>query len=117
MARAASAAAPAAPIRLASTERPTIALTVDVDQLVGLVAQRLEEHLISRLATLSDTRPSKAAYRVPEAAASLSISERECWDLVGSGELASVTIGRMRLIPASAISDFLNAKLAAERAS
>ena len=53
--------------------------------------------------------------RVEEAARLLGLGRSKVYELVGSGELRSVAIGRSRRIPASAIREWLDAKLAAER--
>jgi excisionase family DNA binding protein len=46
-------------------------------------------------------------YRVPEAMSLLSISRSVIYEQIRSGRLRSVTQGRSRLIPASAISDYI----------
>lgn len=43
----------------------------------------------------------------------LSISERETERLIATSELASITVGRIRLVPLSAIDEFIKRKLAA----
>lgn len=47
---------------------------------------------------------------VKTAAVLLSVSERTAWDLVGRGELKSIKIGSRRLIPRTAISEFVESK-------
>jgi excisionase family DNA binding protein len=55
----------------------------------------------------------RAAYRVPDAARQLSISERHCWRLIQLGELTPVArIGRLVLVPESTITEFLKRNLA-----
>jgi excisionase family DNA binding protein len=49
----------------------------------------------------------KQLYRVPEAMALLSMSRSVIYEQIRSGRLHSVTQGRMRLIPASAITDYI----------
>ena len=49
----------------------------------------------------------KQLYRVPEAMGLLSISRSVIYEQIRSGRLRSVTQGRMRLIPASAITDYI----------
>ncbi len=49
----------------------------------------------------------KQLYRVPEAMVLLSISRSVIYEQIRSGRLHSVTQGRMRLIPASAITDYI----------
>ncbi|MGY4648401.1 helix-turn-helix domain-containing protein [Mycobacterium sp. URHB0021] len=46
-------------------------------------------------------------YRIPEAQELLRIGRSTMFDLLGSGRLRSITIGRRRLIPASAIAEFV----------
>jgi excisionase family DNA binding protein len=49
----------------------------------------------------------KALYRVREAMLLLSLSRSVIYELIRSGRLRSVTEGRTRLIPASAITDYV----------
>jgi excisionase family DNA binding protein len=49
----------------------------------------------------------KQLYRVPEAMVLLSISRSVIYEQIRSGRLHSVTQGRTRLIPASAITDYI----------
>jgi excisionase family DNA binding protein len=49
----------------------------------------------------------KKLYRVPEAMALLSLGRSTIYELIRSGRLRSVTEGRTRLIPASAIADYV----------
>ena len=51
--------------------------------------------------------PESRLYRVPEAMALLSLSRSTLYELIRSGRLRSVTQGRRRLIPASAITDYI----------
>ncbi|MFF1411170.1 excisionase family DNA-binding protein [Streptomyces sp. NPDC058289] len=44
---------------------------------------------------------------VEEAARRLSIGRTTCFHLIGSGQLESVPIGRLRRVPAEAVTDFL----------
>ncbi len=48
---------------------------------------------------------------VPEVMAALRLSRAKVYDLISSRELASITIGRRRLIPASSVSAFIAARL------
>jgi excisionase family DNA binding protein len=50
---------------------------------------------------------SKQLYRVAEARAVLSLSRSVIYEQIRSGRLRSVTQGRTRLIPASAIADYI----------
>jgi excisionase family DNA binding protein len=45
----------------------------------------------------------KLLYTVPEAAAVLSLGDSKTWELISSGELESVRIGRARRIPRDAL--------------
>ena len=49
----------------------------------------------------------KQLYRVPEAMRILSLSRTVIYELIRSGRLRSVTQGRARLIPASAIAEYV----------
>jgi excisionase family DNA binding protein len=51
--------------------------------------------------------PDKQLYRVPEAMAVLSMSRSAIYEQIRSGRLRSVTQGRSRLIPASAIGEYV----------
>ncbi len=58
--------------------------------------------------TITPAAPlGKQLYRVPEAMALLSISRSMIYEQIRSGRLRSVTQGRARLIPASAIADYI----------
>lgn len=48
-----------------------------------------------------------ALLTVPEAMASLRLSRATVYDLIRSGELGSVTVGRSRRIPAQAVTTFV----------
>jgi excisionase family DNA binding protein len=52
-------------------------------------------------------KPDKQLYRVPDAMAVLSLSRSVIYELIRSGRLRSVTEGRSRLIPASAIAEYV----------
>lgn len=63
-----------------------------------------------RLRTAETAEPRinpKELYRVPEAMALLSIGRSVIYELLRSGRLRSVREGRTRLIPASAISEYV----------
>jgi excisionase family DNA binding protein len=49
----------------------------------------------------------KQLYRIPEAMAILSISRSAIYRLIRAGRLKTVTEGRTRLVPASAIADYV----------
>ncbi|KWX00068.1 DNA-binding protein [Carbonactinospora thermoautotrophica] len=48
---------------------------------------------------------------VPEVMAALRLSRAKVYDLIRSRELASITIGRRRLVPAAAVAAFIQARL------
>jgi excisionase family DNA binding protein len=50
---------------------------------------------------------NRLLYRPIEAAALLSVSRSRIYELLASGELASVAIGRSRRIPAEALRDLI----------
>jgi excisionase family DNA binding protein len=88
----------------------SLELAIDLEPLVDQVVTRLRPLLAD-----GEARPSKRAFRTPEVAELLSISDSEVRELVARGELDSITIGRIRLVPLSAIDEFLARKLAAAR--
>jgi excisionase family DNA binding protein len=51
--------------------------------------------------------PEKQLYRVRDAMAVLSLSRSVIYEQIRSGRLGSVTQGRSRLIPASAITEYI----------
>ena len=51
--------------------------------------------------------PGKQLYRVTDAMAVLSMSRSVIYEQIRAGRLRSVTQGRTRLIPASAITDYI----------
>lgn len=53
----------------------------------------------------------KRLVSVPEAADLLSIGKSAAWELVKSGDLASVKIGQRRLVPVAAIDSYIEALL------
>jgi excisionase family DNA binding protein len=59
----------------------------------------------------------KQLYRVPEAMRVLSLSRTVIYELIRSGRLRSVTQGRARLIPASAIAEYVALLEAESRAA
>ncbi|MFF0745640.1 excisionase family DNA-binding protein [Streptomyces sp. NPDC004111] len=56
--------------------------------------------------------PTLALLTVDEAARRLSVGRTTCFKLVSTGELESVTVGRLRRVPANAVPDYV-AKLRA----
>lgn len=55
----------------------------------------------------ADRLSGKQLYRVPEAMTVLSLSRSVIYELIRSGRLRSVTQGRARLIPATAIAEYV----------
>jgi excisionase family DNA binding protein len=55
----------------------------------------------------------KVGYSIEEAAQSLGVGRTTVYDLMNSGDLESVKVGRRRIIPADAIGAFLVARRAA----
>jgi excisionase family DNA binding protein len=51
--------------------------------------------------------PGRHLYRIPEAMTVLSVSRTVIYRLIRSGRLRTVTEGRTRLVPASAIADYI----------
>jgi excisionase family DNA binding protein len=92
---------------------PPPQLAIDFEPLVDQVVARLRPLLNAD----GEARPPKRAFRTPEVARLLSISDSEVRELVALGELESITIGRIRLVPLSAIDEFLERKLAAARSA
>ncbi len=87
----------------------SLSLAIDLEPLVDQVVARLKA---SGSLGSGDGRPTKRAFRAPEVAELLSISEGEVRELMASGEIDSIHIGRIRLVPLSAIDAFLERKLA-----
>jgi excisionase family DNA binding protein len=95
--------------RLAAIPPPSVA--IDFGPLADAVVARLRPLLVSG----AESRPQRRAFRMSGVAELLSISQREVERLVSDGELASISVGRIRLIPSSAIDDWLQHKLAESR--
>lgn len=53
------------------------------------------------------------AYRVPDAAAALGLSERQVWRLIATGELRHFKVGRITLLRATDIHGWLELKASA----
>ncbi len=58
----------------------------------------------------------KLGYTVPEAADAISISRSELYLRLASGEIESIKIGRRRIIPVSALQEWVD-RLRAEQAA
>ncbi|MBQ1118583.1 excisionase family DNA-binding protein [Streptomyces sp. B15] len=54
-----------------------------------------------------ETDPTLALLSVEEAARRLGIGRTVCYRLISSGELESVTVGRLRRVPADAVPEYV----------
>lgn len=54
----------------------------------------------------------RVAYKVPEAAQALALSEALVWRLVKSGQLRSYKVGSSRFVPVTAVTEFVEARIA-----
>jgi excisionase family DNA binding protein len=102
-----------APRRLTAVPSTPLALAIDLEPLVDQVVARLRP-LLESTGSRSPT-PAKRAYRTPEAAELLSISDSELRLLIAQGQIDSIHVGRVRLVPASALDAFIERKLAESR--
>jgi excisionase family DNA binding protein len=87
-----------------------------LEAFVDVLAQRVADVVLERLyerETARTTAPQSNALRMDEAGRRLGLSEREVQRQVLKGTLRSVKVGRVRLIPLSALDEFL----ATQRAS
>lgn len=89
-------------------ETSPLVIRLDLEPLVDQVVARLRALPVQN----GESRLPKRAYRTPEAAEILSLSDSEVRALVAAGELDSIKVGRVRLVPASAIEAFIERKLA-----
>ena len=55
----------------------------------------------------------KVGYSVEETVQATGLGRSTVYELLGSGELESIKVGRRRIVPADAIAQFMNAKRAA----
>jgi excisionase family DNA binding protein len=81
----------------------------DLAALLAQLAQALAEQngeSASRPVTAERPMPARVLLTVDEAAEQLGIGRTLAWRLVSDGELESVQIGRLRRVPASAITDY-----------
>ncbi|MFG2856069.1 helix-turn-helix domain-containing protein [Streptomyces mirabilis] len=90
---------------MSETSTP-IALLADA---LGVSAQDLL-HLV-RERTSSAPDPTLVALTVEEAARRLGVGRTTMYALLAAGEIPSVTIGRLRRIPAEALSDYVAARV------
>jgi len=86
-----------------------------LEAFVDVLAQRVADEVLARLderdALQAVATPSNAL-RMDEAGRRLGLSEREVQRQVLKGTLRSVKVGRVRLIPLSALDEFLDAQRA-----
>jgi excisionase family DNA binding protein len=83
---------------------------LDLEPVVAALVERLAP-LLARPVSGQPAEP-KRAYRVPEAATLLSLSESEVRLLVSNNDLASIRVGRVVLVPASSLDAFIADRLA-----
>jgi excisionase family DNA binding protein len=62
---------------------------------------------MSETTTPAASRPARLLYDVPETMALLSLSRTQLYELIRSRRLATVTVGRRRLVPATAIEEYV----------
>jgi excisionase family DNA binding protein len=65
----------------------------------------------------AEAAPTVDLLTVPQAMARLQLSRSAVYDLLRSGQLASITLGRARRIPTHALTDFIHARLEQEAAA
>ncbi|MEU6054163.1 excisionase family DNA-binding protein [Streptomyces xanthochromogenes] len=68
-------------------------------------------------ATLTDDDPTVALLTVEEAARRLRIGRTYCYQLIRTGQLETVPLGRLRRVPATAVPEFVARLRAANRAA
>ncbi len=68
-------------------------------------------------ATLSTYDPTLVLLTVEEAARRLHIGRTLCYRLIGSGELESVPVGRLRRVPADAVHEYVTRLREANRSA
>jgi excisionase family DNA binding protein len=56
--------------------------------------------------------PDLVAYRVPQVAEMLKLSQRTVWSLIQKGDIETVRLGRSVLVPARSLRKLLNADAA-----
>ncbi|MFE2426450.1 helix-turn-helix domain-containing protein [Streptomyces sp. NPDC059373] len=82
-----------------------------IAHLLGICEDDLLALMTARGNTPGD--PTLVALTVEEAARRIGIGRTKMYEYVSSGEIPSVTIGRLRRIPAEAVGDFLAKRLTA----
>lgn len=96
---------------MSETSMP-IALLADA---LGVTQQQLLGLVRANVSTAPD--PTLVALTVEEAARRLGIGRTTMYALLASGEIPSVTIGRLRRVPAEALSDYVAARAQAARST
>ncbi|MER6719180.1 helix-turn-helix domain-containing protein [Streptomyces halstedii] len=64
-----------------------------------------------------ETEPALDLLTVPQVTARLQLGRSAVYDLLRSGQLASITLGRARRIPTHALTDFIRTRLDQEAAA
>jgi len=62
--------------------------------------------------SVSENKPERLGFRVEEAAEAIGVSRDLIYDLIRTGELRSLKVGRRRIISRQAIEDFMNGQAA-----
>ena len=75
----------------------------------------MSEH--STLAVPTDDDPTLVLLTVEEAARRLRIGRTTCYQLIRSGELETIPVGRLRRVPADAPAAYVARRRAAQRAA
>lgn len=65
----------------------------------------------------AEVRPTLELLTVPQVMARLQLGRSAVYDLLRSGQLASITLGRARRIPTHALTDFIRTRLEQEAAA
>ena len=88
----------------------------DLAAILAQLAQALAEQQRSPQPVVPEPRPmpKRVLLKVEEAAQQLRIGRTTAWRLVGTGELQSVQVGRLRRVPASAVAEYA-ARLVAQQ--
>jgi excisionase family DNA binding protein len=82
-------------------------LDIAVQRFVDRLAIEMADRIEARIERIADARASGQALDVKQAAARLGVSVKMVQELVASGEIRSVKVGRRRLIAASTIDRLL----------
>lgn len=70
-------------------------------------ARKGRRNAMSTHRSTASTMPPKVLYTVPQAMAALSLSRSKIYELIRAGRLRAVKEGRGRLVPATAITDYV----------